>query len=114
MRGDRGVAAPEELSLDELIALVGVQAQRITAQDGQITTLAGELAALTEANEAFAGKLARLEHLSRNSEKSSSPPSKDDQPGRTRQPARGVVVVVGRSGPEANSPGRRDEPGVHR
>jgi hypothetical protein len=83
VRCDRGVPAPEELSRDELIALVGTQAQRIAAQDGQITRMAGELAALTEANEALAGKLARLEHLlPRNSENSSSPPSKDDQPGR--------------------------------
>jgi len=74
VRCDRGVPAPEELSRDELIALVGTQAQRIAAQDGQITRMAGELAALTEANEALAGKLARLEHLlPRNSENSSSP-----------------------------------------
>jgi len=32
--------------------------QRIAAQDGQITRMAGDLAALTEANEALAGKLA--------------------------------------------------------
>lgn len=65
------------MSRDELIALV---AQR----DAQVTVMAGQLAELREANEVLAGKLARLEHLlSRNSKNSSSPPSKDDDPGKT-------------------------------
>lgn len=65
------------MSRDELIALVG-------CQDGQITTMAGQIADLIEANEALAVKLARLEHLlSRSSGNSSSPPSRDDDPGRT-------------------------------
>ncbi|MCA1672615.1 MAG: DUF6444 domain-containing protein [Actinobacteria bacterium] len=65
------------MSRDELIVVVYRQAARITAQ-------AGQLAELMEANEALAGKLARLEHLlSRNSGNSSSPPSHDDDPGRT-------------------------------
>jgi transposase len=81
------VPAPEELSRDELIALVGAQAERIARQDGQITAMAGQMAELLEANEALAGKLARLEHLlSRNSGNSSSPPSKDDEPGKTAPP----------------------------
>jgi transposase len=81
------VAAPEELSRDELIALVGAQAERIARQDGQITAMAGQMAELLDANEALAGKLARLEHLlSRNSGNSSSPPSKDDEPGKTAPP----------------------------
>jgi transposase len=43
-----------------------------------------QVADLLEANEALAGKLARLEHLlSRNSSNSSMPPSKDDDPGKT-------------------------------
>lgn len=58
---------PEEMSRDELIALVG-------RQDGQITAMAGRIADLIEANEVLAAKLARLEHLlSRNSGNSSEP-----------------------------------------
>ena len=65
------------MSRDELITLV---AQR----DTQIAAMAGQLSELMEANEVLAGKLARLEHLlSRNSKNSSSPPSKDDDPGKT-------------------------------
>jgi hypothetical protein len=91
-------AGPEELSRDELIALVREQAgqltaqadhvaardERIAAQDGQITTWATQVAELMEANEALVARLAKLEHLlSRNSGNSSSPPSKDDDPGKT-------------------------------
>lgn len=72
------------MSRDELIALVGVQAERITGQDAQIASMAGQIADLMDANEALTAKLARLEHLlSRNSGNSSRPPSKDDDPGRT-------------------------------
>lgn len=86
--------APEELSRDQLIALVVEQdarivrqAERIAEQDGQIAAMAGQMAELLEANEALAGKLARLEHLlSRNSGNSSSPPSKDDDPGKSPPP----------------------------
>jgi transposase len=64
------VAAPEELTRDELIEL----ARR---QDVQIITMAGRMAELLEANEGLSVKLAQLEHLlSRNSRNSSSPPSK--------------------------------------
>jgi transposase len=74
------VAAPEEMSRAELIALV-------RRQDGQITTLSTQVADLLGVNEKLAGKLARLEHLlSRNSGNSSMPPSKDDDPGRTSPP----------------------------
>jgi hypothetical protein len=66
---DLGVPAPEELSREDLIALVRAQAERI--------------AELEEANEELAGRLARVEHLlSRNSGNSSVPPSRDDDPGR--------------------------------
>lgn len=69
--------APEEMSRDELIALVRAQA-------AQITTMSGQVAQLRDANEQLSAKLARLEHLlSRNSQNSSSPPSRDDDPGRT-------------------------------
>ena len=64
------------MSRDELIVVVRRQA-------GQITAMAGQLSELMETNEALSGKLARLEHLlSRNSGNSSSPPSKDDDPGK--------------------------------
>ena len=80
MRLDLSVPVPEELSRDELIALVREQA-------GQITRQAEQLAELVEANEALAAKLAKLEHLlSRNSGNSSSPPSHDDDPGKTGPP----------------------------
>jgi transposase len=70
----------EEMSRDELIALV-------RRQDGQITAMAGQISDLMDANEALAGRLARVEHLlSRNSGNSSSPPSKDDGLGRTPPP----------------------------
>jgi transposase len=68
------------MSRDELIVVVRRQA-------GQITAMAGQLSELMEANEALSGKLARLEHLlSRNSGNSSSPPSKDDDPGKPAPP----------------------------
>ena len=78
------------MSRDELIALVGeqatqiaAQAVQITAQDRQISAQARQIADLDEANEDLAGRLARLEHLlSRNSQNSSNPPSKDDEPGK--------------------------------
>jgi transposase len=78
------VAAPEEMPREELIRLLAERDARITAQDRQITTLSMRVADLLEANEALAGKLARLEYLlSRNSSNSSMPPSKDDDPGKT-------------------------------
>jgi hypothetical protein len=84
MRCDHEVARPEEMSRDELIVLVGERDARIAAQDEQITAMATQISELLEANEVVAGRLAKLEHLlSRNSENSSSPPSKDDGPGKT-------------------------------
>lgn len=66
---DLGVAAPEEMLREELIALVAEKDARI--------------AELTAANEESAARLARPEHLlSRNSANSSMPPSQDDAPGR--------------------------------
>lgn len=63
----------EDLSRDELIVLVGVQDARI--------------AKLEAANAELVARIAKLEHLlSRNSSNSSSPPSKDEQPGK-RPPA---------------------------
>ena len=77
------------MSRDELIVVVRRQAGQLTVQDRQINEMAGQLAQLMEANEALAGKLARLEHLlSRNSGNSSNPPSKDDDPGNPAPPDR--------------------------
>src|ERR1700716_1319899 len=85
------------MSRDELIVLVGAQAGQIAAQGGQIAAMAAQMADLLEANEVLAGRLAALEHLlSRNSKNSSSPPSKDDDPGRTPP---GVAPKVRGSGP---------------
>jgi hypothetical protein len=65
------------MSRDELIALVRAQA-------GQIVELVETNQRLSAVNEELAAKLARLEHLlSRNSGNSSSPPSRDGDPGRT-------------------------------
>ena len=47
------------MSRDELIVLVGEQAERIAAQDRQITALATRIADTDEAYEALAAKLAR-------------------------------------------------------
>lgn len=106
MRCDHGVPAPEELSRDELIALVGAQAERIALLEGQISGMAGQMAQLLEANEAMAGKLARLEHLlSRNSGNSSSPPSKDDEPGRTAPAQRQRRGSKRKRGKQPGAPG---------
>jgi transposase len=88
------------MSRDELIVVVHRQATQITAQ-------AEQLAELMEANEALAGKLARLEHLlSRNSGNSSSPPSKDDDVGRTPPPLKGRGGGAKRSrGKQPGAPG---------
>jgi transposase len=75
------VPALVEMSRDELIRLVVERDARIVAMAGH------QLSELMEANEVLAGKVARLEHLlSRNSKNSSSPPSKDDHPGKTPPP----------------------------
>jgi transposase len=82
------------MSRDQLIGLVGerdariaVQDEQIAARDRQIRMMAMQMAELVEANEALGDRLAKLEHLlSRNSKNSSSPPSKDDDPGKTPLP----------------------------
>jgi hypothetical protein len=82
------------MSRDELLVVVARQAGQLEAQAGQLATqdrqireMAGQLAEVTEANAALTAKLARLEHLlSRNSGNSSSPPSRDDDPGKPAAP----------------------------
>src|SRR3954453_4484752 len=72
--------------------------------------MAGRLAQLMEANEALAGKLARLEHLlSRNSGNSSTPPSKDDDPGKPATPEK----RRDRGGPKRPRGKQRGAPGSH-
>ena len=99
------------MSRDELIVLVGEQAERIAAQDRQITALATRIAGMDEAYEALAAKLARVEHLlSRNSGNSSSPPSMDDQPGKPAPQARSNR----RGGAPKRKPGKQSgAPGFH-
>ncbi len=80
--------------------MVAGQAQRLAEQGRQIAAQAHQLAELQEANEALAAKLARVEHLlSRNSGNSSSPPSRDDDPGKPPAPQKS------RRGGSVRSPG---------
>jgi len=105
------VSEPEEVSRDELIVVVRRQAGQLAVQDRQISEMAGELAQLMEANEALAGKLAKLEHLlSRNSGNSSNPPSKDDDPGKPAPPERNKR---GRGGPKRTRGKQPGAPGSH-
>jgi transposase len=105
------VSEPEEVSRDELIVVVRRQAGQLAVQDRQISEMAGELAQLMEANEALAGKLAKLEHLlSRNSGNSSNPPSKDDDPGKPVPPERNKRGRGGPKRPRGKQPGA---PGSH-
>ena len=70
------------MSRDELVVLANAQAV-------QITVLSTQLAELDERFEQMAAKLARLEHLlSRNSDNSSFPSSKDGGPGGTPPPSK--------------------------
>ena len=93
---------PEQLSREELIALVA-------ERDAQIATLAAQVADLARANERMAAKLARLEHLlSRNSQNSSLPPSRDDDLGRTspaEQPKRRGGGSTRKPGKQPGAPG---------
>ena len=105
------MSEPEEVSRDELIVVVRRQAGQLAVQDRQISEMAGELAQLMEANEALAGKLAKLEHLlSRNSGNSSNPPSKDDDPGKPAPPERNKRGRGGPKRPRGKQPGA---PGAH-
>jgi len=92
------------MSRDELIVVVRRQA-------GQITAMAGQLSELVETNEALAGKLAKLEHLlSRNSGNSSSPPSRDDDPGKPAPPEKNTRDKGGPQRSRGKQPGA---PGTH-
>jgi transposase len=103
VRFDLLVAEPEDLSRDELIVVVRRQAGQISAQAVQISEL-------MEANEALTARLARLEHLlSRNSGNSSSPPSRDDDPGKPAPPDK----QRGRGGPKRARGKQPGTPGTH-
>src|SRR4249919_1133189 len=103
------------MSRDELLVVVGrqagqlaEQAEQIAARDRQIAGMAGQLAELLEVNEALAAKLARLEHLlSRNSGNSSSPLSRDDDPGKLAPPEKKRSHRGSGRARGANYPGRR-------
>lgn len=98
------------MSRDELIVVITRQAERLAAQDRQISVQAGQIAQLMEANEALSGKLARLEHLlSRNSGNSSSPPSRDGDPGKPAPPEK----RRGRGGPKRARGKQSGAPGSH-
>ena len=94
MRFDLPVPEPEELSRDELIVVVRRQAVQISE--------------LVQANETLAGRLAKLEHLlSRNSRNSSSPPSRDGDPGKPVPPEkrRGLGGPARARGKQPGAPG---------
>jgi transposase len=95
------------MSRAELVALVGTQAQRIAVQDAQIAGLLARNELLVEQNADLVERLARVEYLlSRNSGNSSSPPSKDDDPGRTPPKPKQRVGGSGRKrGKQPGTPG---------
>jgi transposase len=85
------------MSRDELIALVWVQAEQLTTMAGQFAQVVAANEQLSAVNAELAAKLAKVEHLlSRNSGNSSSPPSRDGDPGRTPPPETKGAVGSGR------------------
>src|SRR5215207_3502338 len=106
------------MSRDELIELARRQNIQISSMASRLSELlevnealegehAKQIAELTAMNNDLAARLAKVEHLlSRNSSNSSMPPSKDDDVGKTPQPAkpkrRGIRSVSG-----VSSRGRR-------
>ncbi len=102
------------MTRDELVELV-------RRQDAQIASMAVQISELVEANEALGDRLAKLEYLlSRNSGNSSSPPSKDDDPGRVPPSVKTKRDVGGskrRKGKQPGAPGANlawaDSPGDH-
>lgn len=89
-----GVVGPEELSRDELIAVVRDQSAQLADQAVELERLRAELE-----------RIKRL--LSRNSQNSSMPPSTDDLPGRSGKPK----PAVGEK-PGGNKRGRGKQPGA--
>ncbi|MFI5635616.1 hypothetical protein ACIA8E_41110 [Streptomyces sp. NPDC051664] len=107
----------ESMTRDELVVFARGQAVRldelavvIGRQDAQISAMATQLADVTNKFERQAQELAKLQHLhSRNSSKSSMPPSKDDTLGkvcrhvRSAGPSRAAAIRASRRA----RPGRR-------
>lgn len=95
------MAAPENLSREELIGL-------LTQRDARIATLSTQVTNLVEANRQLVAKVAKLEHLlTRNSANSSMPPSKDDDLGKTppEKPSRRVGGPKRKRGKQPGAPG---------
>jgi transposase len=110
---DRGVSELESMSRDELIGLAQWQAARIAEQDvviarqdARITALATQLSDVMNRFEEVSAKLARVEHLlSRNSDNSNFPSSKDGGVGG-KAPSRKERRASGRSkGKQPGAPG---------
>jgi hypothetical protein len=95
------VAAPEDLSRGELIALVRKQA-------GTLSDLRQENTALREANAKLEERLAQVERaLSRNSGNSSMSPSSDDLPGRKKPPPKKQTEKTSSGGNRGKQPGAK-------
>lgn len=94
------------MSRDELVELVHRQAETIARQDAQITALSTQLADVMDRFEEVSAKLARVEHLlSRNSDNSNFPSSKDGGVGG-KTPSRKERRASGRSkGRQPGAPG---------
>ncbi|WP_405086705.1 IS66 family transposase [Microbispora sp. NBC_01389] len=102
----------EEMSREELIELVRVQAAR---QEALIARLAAMVDALEEENAELRERVARLERaLSRNSGNSGMPPSSDDQPGKAQpkdKPA--TASKAGRDSAKRKPGKQKGAPGTH-
>ena len=89
----------EDLSRDELIALVLAQVDRID-------DLVAANEALVATNKDLSVRVAKLEHLlSRNSGNSSMPPSMDDQPGKTPPKGKDRATSTRAKGKQKGAPG---------
>ena len=96
----------EDLSRDELIALVLAQKDRIDDPTADKETPTGANKALVTANAALEARVAKLEHLlSRNSGNSSMPPSTDDQPGKTPPAGKDRGTAKRSKGKQKGAPG---------
>jgi hypothetical protein len=89
----------EDLSREELIALVLAQVDRID-------DLIAAKEALVTTNKELAARVAKLEHLlTRNSGNSSMPPSMDDQPGKTPPKGKDRETPKRSKGKQKGAPG---------
>lgn len=96
----------EDLSREELIALVLAQVDRIDDLIAGKEALVTANEALVAANAALEARVAKLEHLlSRNSGNSSMPPSMDDQPGKTAPKGKDRGTAKRSKGKQTGAPG---------